>query len=233
MIDCMQHAIDQLPALAVVASKTREQAAYEAIRGTIIAGRWRPGTALVISHLARDLGISRIPVTNAVKRLASEGFLQVRPHLEAVVAPLDVAVVREVYLMRAALEALALGEAATRATPADILALRARNNELRLAASAPTTTVAHLRTLDRSFHRSIWQMTGMAYLIQTLENLADQCEYYRACLLDHQQLSVPLPERHEVLITALEHRSTTLTTLGAEHILAGMTHIIAALERTA
>lgn len=229
----MQHARDQLPTLAVVESKTREQAAYEVIRGNIIAGRWRPGAALAISHLARDLGISRIPVTNAVKRLASEGFLQVRPHLEAVVAPLDVAVVREVYLMRAALEALALGEAATRATPADIMAMRARNNELRLAASAPTTTVAHLRTLDRSFHRQIWQVTGMPYLIQTLENLADQCEYYRACLLDQQQLSVPLPERHEVLITALEDRSTTVTSLGAEHILAGMTLIIAALERTA
>lgn len=219
--------------LAGAESKTREQAAYEAIRGNIIAGRWHPGTTLAISHLARDLGISRIPVTNAVKRLASEGFLQVRPHLEAVVAPLEVDAVREVYLMRAALEALALTEAAMRATPDDISSIRTRNDELRLAAAVPTTGVAHLRALDRSFHRHIWQVAGMPFLLQTLENLTDQCEYYRACLLDQQQLSVPLPERHDVLIAALERRAPDLASLGAEHVLAGMTLIIAALEGAA
>ncbi|MBA2518857.1 MAG: GntR family transcriptional regulator, partial [Chloroflexia bacterium] len=149
----MLHATTAVALRLVAEPKTREQAAYEAIRGHIIAGRWRPGETLAVSHLARDLGISRIPVTNAVKRLASEGFLQVRPHLEAVVAPLDVNVVREIYLMRAALEALALSEAARRATADDIMTIRTQNDDLWQASATPETPVATLRMLDRAFHR--------------------------------------------------------------------------------
>jgi len=72
-----------------VETKTREQATYDAIRRAIIQGRWADSVPLVASRLAIELGVSRITVANAFKRLSGEGFVQLVPHKEAIVAPLD------------------------------------------------------------------------------------------------------------------------------------------------
>lgn len=213
--------------------KTREQAAYEVLRRAITAGRWRPGESVVASRVALDLGISRIPVASAIKRLAGEGFLQVRPHKEAVIAPLDSADIREIYRMRAALEALALHEAASRVAPPDVDEVRALNMELRRVGDLGQATMAEIRAIDRAFHRRMRDIAGMPRLSHTLENLADQCEYYRACLLDQSHLAAPTPERHEPLIAALETRSVReLESLIEKHVLAGMRLILAAMEAT-
>ena len=97
--------------------KTREQAAYESLRQAIIQGRWGPDEPLVVSRIASDLGVSRITISSALKRLAGEGFVSLRPHKEAVVARLDPGGVREIYAMRAQLEELGAREAAERITP--------------------------------------------------------------------------------------------------------------------
>lgn len=211
--------------------KTREQAAYDAIRAAIIAGEWQPGESLVGSRIAIDLGISRIPVANAIKRLSSEGFLVLRPHKEAVIAPLDPAEVREIYLMRASLEAMALSEAARRATPADIAAVRTLNGELAAARARHDGTMIEFRQIDRSFHDRLRDIAHLPRCAQLLKNLADQCEYYRACLLDHSQLAAPTPARHEELIAAVErHDPDEAARLMDIHVVEGMKLILAAME---
>ncbi len=85
----------------------------QGLRQEISTGVLPAGTRLPSSRqLARDLGVSRITVANALKRLSGEGFVQLTPHKGAVVARLDPYEVREVYLMRAELEALIVREAA-------------------------------------------------------------------------------------------------------------------------
>lgn len=224
---------DKRPRLSV-SLKTREQAAYDALREALIAGRWQPGESLVISRLALDLGMSRIPVTNAVKQLASEGFVRVRPHQEAIVAPLIAAEVREIYLMRAALEALALAEAATKVSPEDLAAIKTLNEQLRQVKESPGSTIADARAIDRAFHERMRDIAAMPHLSQTLRNLADQCEYYRACLLDRHHFAAPTPKGHEPLIEALERNDPDqLRSLMSDHILQGMHLILEALEEPA
>lgn len=213
--------------------KTREQAAYEALRQAIIAGRWQPGESLVVSRIALDLGMSRIPVTNAVKQLANEGFVRMRPHQEAVIAPLNAREIREIYLMRAALEALAAAEATVNVTGQDLAEVQACNEELRRVVDAPDSTLENVRAVDKVFHTRIRTIAGMPHLSQTLQNLADQCEYYRVCLLDLHQFAPPSPERHQPLIDALEARDTDrIRARMTTHVLEGMHLILAALERT-
>jgi len=213
--------------------KTREQVAYEALRQAVIAGRWKPGESLVISRIALDMGISRIPVTNAVKRLASEGFLRVRPHQEAVVAPLIPAEIREIYLMRANLESLAVAEAARNITPDDLVDIRRLNEEIRTVSAAEDSTIEQIRTADKAFHARIREVANMPHLSQTLQNYADQCEYYRACLLDQHHFASPTPEGHEPLINALESRDIDqLQVLMKDHVLLGMHLILNALEKS-
>jgi DNA-binding GntR family transcriptional regulator len=216
-----------------LAFKTREQAAYEALRRAIVEGRWGQGQPLIVSRLAEELGVSRITVANALKRLSGEGFVRLEPHKGAVVTRLDPAEVREIYLMRAELEALSARESAARVTPADLIDLQALNDELgRLHAAG--RAIGELRAVDARFHARLRVVSRMPHLAQTLHNLADQCEGYRARLLDERPQLVPTPERHADLIAALERRDAPAAAEAMrEHILAGMRAVLANLDESA
>lgn len=212
--------------------QTREQAAYGAIRRAIIAGRWRPGDTLVVSRIALELGVSRITVAGAFKRLAAEGFIQLRPHREVIIAPLDPQAVREIYLMRAALEAVVLREAATRATAADLSEARELNYALRRLRESTQVEIAAVRALDQTFHERVRKIAALPRITQTLANLVDQSEYYRACVLDAGQLAAPNPDHHEQILEALEDRAAgRAAVLIEEHVTEGMRLILALLER--
>ncbi len=210
--------------------KTREEATYEVLRRAIVEGRWGQGEPLVGSRLSDELGVSRITVANALKRLSAEGFVQLTPHKEAIVAHLDPAQVREIYLMRTELEALAIREATLRMTPTDLKNLHAMNDEIGRRHDAEAS-IAELRTLDWAFHHRLRIVSGMPLLSQTLKNLADQCEGYRARLLDERPLIVPSSERHAAILSALEARdATAASTAMREHVLGGMRAVIATID---
>jgi DNA-binding GntR family transcriptional regulator len=223
----MQHAIRE-----PLAFKTREQATYEAIRQAIVEGRWGQRQPLVVSHLAEELGVSRITVANALKRLAGEGFVELTPHKGALVAALDPAAIREVYLMRGELEALGAREAAGRVSPADLADLEAINDEIGRLADAEAT-VGELRRVDWRFHARMRAIAGMPLLAQTLQNLADQCEGYRARLLDDRAQVLPLPRRHRPILDALAVRDAAAAGEAMrEHVLAGMRAVLATLDES-
>jgi DNA-binding GntR family transcriptional regulator len=184
--------------------KTREQAAYEALRSAITQGRWAEGEPLVGSRIAEELGVSRITVANAFKRLSAEGFITLVPHKEAIVAHLDPADIRQIYLMRAELEALSARESAANVTDTDLADLRAINDRLSRVEAGPDPDIRELRGVDIEFHRRLRRISRMPLLIATLDNLADQGEGYRARLLDTRFLVVPTTNRHLPIISALE-----------------------------
>jgi len=211
--------------------KTREQATYEALRQAIIEGRWGPEEPLVASRIAVELGVSRITVANALKRLAGEGFVRLSPHKEAIVARPDPADVRELYLMRAELEALAAREAAEKITPEELERCRQINESLQRLHAEPSATMRDLRAVDREFHRQVRLAARMPRLAEVLLNLADQCEYYRSRLLDPSRLAAPDPEAHVALLRLLAGREADAAAhFMREHVLQGMRALLSALE---
>jgi len=222
-----------MQSLAVPAAefKTREQAAYEVLRREIVAGRWGAGEPLVVSRLAGELGVSRITVANALKRLAGEGFVRLTPHKEATVARPEPDGVREIYLMRAELEALAAREAAGRVSPAALEALDRLNGEIGHLRSAPEPDIRAIRAVDLEFHHRLRHLSGMPRLAHTLDNLADQCEAYRARLLDPRHSVVPDPQRHLALLAALGAGDAAASGAAMrQHILEGMEAVLANLR---
>jgi len=212
--------------------KTREQAAYEALRSAITEGRFAEGEPLVGSRIATELGVSRITVANAFKRLSAEGFIKLVPHKEAIVAPLDREDIRQIYLIRAELEALSARESATRVTIADIAELRRINRDLELAESVTEPDMRQLRGIDIGFHRYLRRISGMPMLISTLDNLADQGEGYRARLLDTRFLVIPTADRHEPIIASLEHHDSHLAAEAMrEHVFQGLDAFMELLDR--
>ncbi len=214
-----------------VDTKTREQATYEVLRKAIIEGRWTDDDSLVASRIAVELGVSRITVANAMKRLASEGFIMLEPHKEAVVAPFDRTDIRQIYLMRAELEALSAREATARVRQDDLDELRSINNELGFLEHTVDRDVRAMRSIDLAFHRRLRAVAGMPLLASTLDNLADRSEGYRARLLDSNEIAAPTTARHFPILNALEEEdSETAGRLMHDHVTEGLAAIMVVLD---
>ena len=98
--------------------------AYVAIRGEILRGQLRPGTALSSRRLARDLGMSVVPVADALRRLEGDGLVESRPRAGTRVRVPTESDVRELYELREALETQSARLFAERATPVQRLELQ-------------------------------------------------------------------------------------------------------------
>lgn len=106
------------PAAGLSVTTVAEQAA-DAIRRRIIAGELPAGFQLRQDALAAELGISRIPVREALVQLEGEGLVRIVPHKGAVVSEMSVAEINELFMLRGLLEPLLLKKSAPRLTPDD------------------------------------------------------------------------------------------------------------------
>ena len=92
--------------------RTKAELIYEHLRSEILAGRPAPGSRLVVDQIAERLGVSKVPVREAITRLTGEGWLEVRPHVGPVLPLITPAEIRETALIRGALESTAVQAAA-------------------------------------------------------------------------------------------------------------------------
>src|SRR5689334_5504165 len=82
------------------------------IREAIIKGQFKPGERLKQSDLAEKLGVSRMPIREALRKLETEGLITLVPHKGAIVKTIKLEDIKEVYALRAQLEKMALIQSA-------------------------------------------------------------------------------------------------------------------------
>jgi len=104
------------------------------IEEALLMGELSPGSRIVEAELARQAGISRGPVREAIQQLVGEGVLVQYPSRGTFVVQWTPQAVEEAYTLRAVLERLAIQEAAKRATPEDIAQLQAIVDEMAVCA---------------------------------------------------------------------------------------------------
>lgn len=210
---------------------TLEERMYRWLHETIVSGRLAPGTPLVSSRLAERLGVSRITVGNAMRRLASEGFVVIAPHRPATVAALDVATLREIFLIRHALEAEIMVTAARRIEPATIRQLRALDDRIRqrVLANEPEA----YRELERDFHLLIYAAAELPLMASLLTDLWHRLEPYRGRRYSAHALAVESIDDHRAIITALEQRDGDSAARAMHtHVERGFLHFLAVLDAT-
>jgi DNA-binding GntR family transcriptional regulator len=105
-------------------------AAYVAVREEILRGQLRPGTALSRRRLAQELGMSVLPVTDALRRLEADGLVESRPRAGTRVRIPSAKDIRDLYELREALESQSARLFAARATPAQRLELQHLGNQV-------------------------------------------------------------------------------------------------------
>lgn len=121
------------PFTAAQPSVLRNQVAT-AIRKAIASGAVRPGDRLVESEIASRMGISTAPVREALRDVAAEGLVTVLPHKGSFVTQLSPEDVKDVYIVRSAIERSAVGLLISHQTPAIVAELRQTIETMKAAA---------------------------------------------------------------------------------------------------
>src|SRR5882757_6621049 len=120
---------------AILRTRSRADFVYESLRDAIADGRIGRGERVREEEIARNLGVSRTPVREALQRLQQRGLLVLGPGRGLVVAQLGHDEVVELYAMREILEGSAARFAAKQATPEEIATLYQLQEQLRTAES--------------------------------------------------------------------------------------------------
>lgn len=151
---------------------TKADRAYEGLRQAIITGVLEPREQINPKAVAAELGMSVIPVREALRRLEQDGLIVIKPHVGAAVRELPIPELRENILIRSELEALAARLAAPRMTDEVLDALRAL-----LAKMDECITSKHYEqfgALNRQFHMTAYQVIEERGLLKLIEQQWDQ-----------------------------------------------------------
>jgi DNA-binding GntR family transcriptional regulator len=189
-----------------VSSGSKAEISYDLLRSRILDGTYGPGYRLVMDQLARETGVSTIPLREAVRRLQSDGLVEVVRNIGARVAAFDSPQVEHTLNVLARLEGYATAVCAPRMRPADIRRSREINERMKEALEEfdPVSFTAQ----NRRFHFSLYRHCPDQHLNALLE-----AEWAR---LDHMRRSsfayVPgrarkSVEEHDHLLSLIEDKA--------------------------
>ena len=175
---------------------------YEIVRSGIVDGRYEPGARLREEDLASDIGVSRTPVREALRRLDADGLVDFSPNRGAHVATWSADDIEEIFALRALLEGFGARLAAERAGPDAAADLRRVAEDM--AAAAKLGDLDRVAELNQTFHHTILSAAGNMRLVETLARLIEVPlvqRTFRHYGPDDLQRSL---EHHRELVLAIE-----------------------------
>ncbi len=158
-------------------AQTKQERVYQTIRERILDGRYGPGFRIVIDTLAAELGVSALPVREAVRRLEAEGLVVYRPNAGAQVAPADPGLFDEEMSVLAVLEGYATALAAAEMRPDDIARLEEINAAMEDAMQRMDSLSFGRRNHD--FHEVIYARCPNPSLVGMLRDVGRRLDAIR------------------------------------------------------
>ncbi|MEB8386606.1 GntR family transcriptional regulator [Rhodobacteraceae bacterium KMM 6894] len=183
---------------------TLQQQVYDRLRLRLISGAYRPGEALSSRGLAGELGVSAMPVREALTRLTAEGALELTSGRTLQLPLLSPEDFDEITAIRLDLEGRAASRAAVEVTPEGVEAVRQAHAVLCKAAEAKDID-AYL-VANASFHSCISAAAGWPRLLDMIHRLwMIVGPSIRACLTDSSHLATSM-RFHDAALAAIEAR---------------------------
>jgi len=182
--------------------RTIQEIVADALREAIFTGRLRGGERLRQDRIASELGVSRMPVREALRQLESEGLVVFRPHRGVSVAELSVQELREIYEIRIALETLATELAVPRLTGRGFTALAAVLAQMDRAGSA-----GRWIELNRAFHGTLYRASGRSRLVSLIESLRGNAERYLRIYISWPERRAQAQTEHRQILRACRRRN--------------------------
>lgn len=180
---------------------------YRILKERILRLDFTPGQRLQVDRLARQLGVSRTPVKDALNALAGEGLVEIVPRRGTFVAAPSAQTIAELFDLRRALELLAAELLLARVTETDLARLRARLAALDELLDEHADVDEHMRR-NLAFHRELVQLAGNRKLLEVYEGLNVHIQIARvhARQRNWRERRHQEREEHYAILAALEAR---------------------------
>jgi DNA-binding GntR family transcriptional regulator len=196
--------------LAPVEQRTLSDEAAHRLRAAIRDGALRPGMRLVERDLAERLGMSRIPVREAIQRLVEEGLVQKSPHRGTFVYAPSKQEITEISSLRVVLERFVTERVVARWTPALEAELCRIVERMRAAAVQGDWQAIH--EWDYQFHNTLWQVADHSLLLEVVSGLRTRINRFlfeAAGLLPTTNIEAHI-NTHDVLIDVFKQGDVAL-----------------------
>ena len=209
---------------------TKAELALTLLKESIKRGEFRPGDPLPQRILARRFGMSLTPVREAVRALEAGGVLSGSSHKTLRVMDVSAEDVREIYMVRSALEEFATAVAVPRLTAAD--ATRLEESVQKMAAACQRGHSRRYRTLDEEYHMFLYRKAGNKLLYTLIEALWSR--YPRDVLWTVPgRLRASQEEHRRIMRAVLAADAARAGALMRAHILSAMEAVVRFLEHGA
>ncbi len=181
--------------------QTKSEAAYAFLREQILSGALRPNERLTLARLSEELGVSLMPVREALSRLSRDGLVDITPYKDARVTPMSRRDVEDIFSVRAALEAHAMALAVQRAGKE--LAEPLERINVHFAETVAAQDFAAMNDINREFHVLVLKTADNDHLTRFLEDTWLKCARYRAGFRLIPGRSTSAVAEHEAIIAAV------------------------------
>lgn len=186
----------------------------ESLRNAISKGVLKPGERLMEIQLAEELGVSRTPVREAIRKLELEGYVVMLPRRGTYVSSLTIRDVNEVFEIRTSLESLAAALASERITDEEMDNLQ--RFLVQFANDIKSGDMEHIVDTDMKFHDALYQASRNNRLVGIISNLRDQLTRFRTTSMSYpDRLKASLNE-HRSLVEAIAQGDAKAAKAAAE-----------------
>lgn len=182
--------------------KTKTEVVYDFLKKNILNGRYQPGEKIVISVIARQLDVSDIPIREAIKRLQTEGFLDITPHVGAKVVEIDQNEFEQITMIRAELEGLATRLSINYLAEKDFKELDRLNREGDVLVK--NKSYRQLAELNKKFHFTIYQCIPHNVITKMIFDLWDKARMQPHVFTYSVDRCRQSQKEHKLLVKALK-----------------------------
>lgn len=209
--------MDSLTKLNLDNYKPLRDVVFENLRTAILDGNLKAGQRLMEVQLAEQLGVSRTPIREAIRKLELEGLVVMLPRKGAYVANMSFKDLIDVLEIRASLEGLAASLASERRRDEDIVELERVAKEFEK--SVRETNIDDVLKKDVEFHEKIFIMANNKKLYQLITSLWEQVHRFRVTYVSNYEASLSLVDEHNRILEAIKEGDSELAKKYAtEHI---------------
>jgi len=207
----------KLEPIRLDAYKPLREVVSETLRQAIKDGTLKPGERLMEIQLADELGVSRTPIREAIRKLELEGFVVMVPRRGTYVADISLKDVAQVFEIRSALEELAAGLAAERITPDELEYLERILVEIN--EFIDKNEFDKIVDADVRFHDVLYHASRNTRLVEILHNLREQMLRFRSVSMHYPgRLAATWEEHRQMVENIANHNSAMARKVAKRHM---------------
>lgn len=186
--------------------KPLREMVYEELKMQILKGTIVPGTRLMEVDLADEMGVSRTPIREAIRKLEKEGLVTIEPRRGAYASQISTKDMVEILEVRQNMEGLAAAFAAARITPEQLKELKQVSENYNNAVIEGN--MENMIKYDTRFHRIIVESCKNKVLVTMIEQLQELVLRFRYIYYDNFRRAENMPSEHKVILEAIEKGDT-------------------------